>query len=82
MDVFDRAHTRFTDADSRKVMKDITGCNSVENFHSLDDTDRRGFTAEMIDADLSIRQISRITGMTIGKVRKCKRTLAKTACGI
>lgn len=56
------------------------GCSSVEDFQSLNDSNKRGFTAEMVNANLSIRQISRITGMTIGKVRSCKSTIAKTAC--
>lgn len=78
MDAFDHVRARFTDADARRVMEDITGCSSVEDFQSLDDADKRGLAAEMIAAGLSIRQISRITGMTIGKVRGCKGALAKT----
>lgn len=49
-------------------MEDITGCSSAKDFQSLDDADKRCFVAEMIDVGLSIRQISRISGMTIGKV--------------
>lgn len=78
MDVLDHVRTRFTDANAKKVMRDIAGCSSVEDFQLLDDAGKRGFATEMIDAGLSIRQISRITGITIGKVRGCKSAIAKT----
>lgn len=76
LDVFDGARVRFTDADARNIMEDMTGCSSVEDFQALSERDMKFFAGKMIEAGLSIRQISRITGMTIGKVRGCKKPIA------
>lgn len=52
MDVSNHVRTRFTDTDTKKVMEDIMECNSAEGFQSLDDADKRGFAAEMINVSL------------------------------
>lgn len=72
LDVPGRARVRFTDADARRIMGDVAGCSSVGDFQSLGGDEQRRAVRMMIEVGLSIRQVSRITGMTVGKVRGCK----------
>lgn len=78
LDVPGKARVRFTDADARRIMGDIAGCSSTGDFQSLDGEEQRRAVRAMIEAGLSIRQISRIAGMTVGKVRGCKRALPES----
>ena len=61
---------RKTDDDLRAVMKTATGCSNSSAFQRLDRTQRDNGIAALRRAGGSIRQVSRITGTSIGVVRK------------
>lgn len=72
LEVPDKTRARFTDEDAREIIREMTGCLSVADFQSLDDNDKKNYMCEMLGVGLSINQLSRLTGMTVGRIRGCK----------
>ncbi len=71
MDISEMGRPAFADEDARSVIFDVCGCSSVADFQGLDRTDRRKSIRRLSERGLSIRQISRLTGESIGVVRGC-----------
>jgi hypothetical protein len=61
---------RLNDADAKAVMQDVSGCASAAEFQSLCHDERNHYIAELKERGLSIRQISRLTGISFAIVRK------------
>ena len=68
---FDSAY-RPTDADMRRAMLEACGCASAADFQRLPREERDAALAEMRRRGGSIRQVSRLTGVGTGVVRRCK----------
>lgn len=67
----DVASTRsLTDADLRKVMVRVSGCMTASEFQQLAREERNLALMEMRRAGGSIRQVSRLTGISVGIVRR------------
>jgi len=58
------------DADALKIIENVSGCKNISEFQSLDKGQRDRCIAELKTNGLSIRQISRLTGVSFGIVRK------------
>ena len=69
MDVSDEAR-RINDADGAAIMQSVSSCANAAEFQSLDTTQRDRFVKELRQRGLSIRQISRLTGVSFGIIRK------------
>ena len=61
---------RPTDADMRQIMLDICGCASTADFQRLAKDERDRALAEMRNRGGSIRQVSRLTGVGTGIIRR------------
>jgi putative transposase len=61
---------RLTDEQAKKVMTKISKCNNVSEFQTLDIKKRDNYIRAFKENDMSVRQISRLTGMNFGIVRK------------
>ena len=61
---------RLNDDDARKIIKKISKCENVSEFQSLEVKDRDKYLKMMKNKGLSIRQISRLTGISKGVVEK------------
>ena len=59
-----------TDADARNLMERISGCLNASEFQRLDKAQRDAALAAMRLAGASIRQVSRVTGIGTGIVRR------------
>ena len=70
LDVADKPTIRFTDEQARAAMKRITGCGSVSEIQSLTPIVRDKAIRKLRDSHLSLRQISRLTGVSLMIVRK------------
>jgi len=68
IDVSDDAN-RINDTDGASIVQAVSGCISVSEFQSLDISERDRLIRELRDKGLSIRQISRLTGISVGIVR-------------
>ena len=64
---------RFTDTEAKGVMKSISKCDTVEEFQKLGSQDRVKSIKKLKAEGISIRQISRLTGVSKGLVEKALR---------
>jgi len=67
MDVSAEARN-INDADGAAIMQSVSNCASSAEFQSLDASQRARFIKELKQRGLSIRQISRLTGVSFGIV--------------
>ena len=70
LDVSDKAITRVTDEQASVLIKKIAKCDNVSDFQNLDIVKRDKYLKKLKDKGLSIRQLSRLTGISISIVRK------------
>jgi putative transposase len=61
---------RMTDAEAKIVVKEVSGAESTTDFLRLSELDRKVFIKKLKERGLSIRQISRVTGVSKGIVEK------------
>ena len=63
LDVSDKAITRVTDEQASVLIKKIAKCDNVSDFQNLDIVTRDKYLKKLKDKGLSIRQLSRLTGI-------------------
>ncbi len=63
---------RITDEAAVSVLADISGCHDPSAFQLLPSETQQSLTRRLLDRGVSIRQASRITGLSIWSVRKCR----------
>lgn len=61
---------RLSDNDARKIIKKVSGCSNVVEFGLLELKQRDAYIKKLKNKGLSIRQISRLTGVSFAIVRK------------
>ena len=62
--------SRITDAEGKALINKISGCSNAEEFLKLDEKKREEYIREIRSKGMSIRQISRLTGVSIGVIRR------------
>lgn len=60
---------RISDDDARKIIKKIAGCNSATELQLYSQEERNKCIKKMKNKGLSIRQISRLTGISFAIIR-------------
>lgn len=70
LDMPERLSRRLTDEDAAVVIKRISGCGSSAEFQELSVEKRDRFPPIILEAGVSVRQASRLTGVSVGIVRK------------
>ena len=63
---------RLNDIDAQKIIKHISKCTNANEFQRLDIKTRDEYIKKLREKGLSIRQISRLTGITYGVIRTLK----------
>ena len=53
-----------------RINKNISKCSNVSEFQQLEEKKRQRYIKKFKEKGVSIRQISRLTGVTVGIVRK------------
>ncbi len=66
----DKQKFRISENDAIKIIRKISKCNNATEFQKLSDKDRGKYIKKLKDNGLSIRQISRLTGISKGIVEK------------
>jgi hypothetical protein len=61
---------RLNDTDGLAIMQSVSNCSNSSEFQSLETTRRDLYIKALKQKGLSIRQISRLTGISFGIVRK------------
>ena len=59
-----------TDEQAKNVIKKISGCDNIEQFQKLPGDKQNEYVKRFRNKNISIRQISRLTGVSMGIVRK------------
>ena len=70
LEVEDTPKIRVTDEQAKRIIKTVSKCENSTEFQSLDSKLRDEYIAILKQNGLSIRQISRLTGISFGVVRK------------
>ena len=70
LDVSDKAIIRVTDEQAKLLMKKISKCEDVASFQNLDTIKRDKCLRKLRENGVSIRQLSRLTGISVGIIRK------------
>lgn len=61
---------RLSDNDAMKIIREVSKCESATEFQTLDPNDRDKYIRKLKNKGLSIRQISRLTGISKGIVER------------
>lgn len=70
LDISENVVIRVTDEQASVLMRKIAKCENATEFQNLDPIKRDKYLKKLRDAGVSIRQLSRLTGISIGIVRK------------
>lgn len=70
LDVNKHVAMRLTDEQASKLMRRIAKCDNATQFQSLDPATRDRCLMRLREKGVSIRQLSRLTGISIGIIRK------------
>lgn len=70
LDVPDKAIVRVTDEQARVLIKKVSKCDTVSDFQCLDTVTRDKCLKKLREKGLSIRQLSRLTGISFSIIRK------------
>ena len=70
LDIADKLRIRITDEQARDAVKKISGCDNVAEFQKLTPINRDKAILKLRDQHLSLRQISRLTGVSLTIVRR------------
>ena len=66
----DQPAIRITDDEAKAIMQQLTRCQSVADFQRLTPADQKKAAKKLKNAHLSIRQISRLTGLNTMVIRR------------
>ena len=61
---------RINDSDAKKIIKRVSKCDNATEFQELSQEKRDKFIKKLKENGLSVRQISRLTGISKGIVEK------------
>ena len=70
LDMPERPDRRLTDKDAAAAIERISGCSSPSAFQALPPDERDRFFPPILEAGVSVRQASRLTGIPVGVVRR------------
>ena len=70
LDISETAARRMTEEEAERTMQKLSHCKNAAEFQALPVKDRDSYLRRMLEAGVSIRQASRITGVSPGIVRK------------
>ena len=73
LDVPDVMRRRVTDQQAKQLMVIISKCANVTDFQALNVEDRNNCIREMKESGMTLRQISRMTGVPYYAVQKMTR---------
>lgn len=75
MDIYPVKHTFVSDEKGKELIRIISGCTNVSEFQKLERNERNLYIQKLKEAGMSIRQISRLTGVSksvVGAVQSSK----------
>lgn len=70
IDISEKQVTRVTDEQAKLLIKKVSKCDNVSDFQNLETSKRDKYLKKLKEKGLSIRQLSRLTGVSFSIVRK------------
>lgn len=70
MDISDKAIVRVTDEQAKELIRKVAKCNNASDFQRLETSQRDKYLKKLRDKGVSIRQLSRLTGVSFSVIRK------------
>ena len=70
LDVSDKTTVKVTDEQAKEIIEKVSKCKNVAEFQTLSTSNRDKYLKKLREKGLSIRQISRLTGVSFNIVRK------------
>ena len=70
LDIEEQEKKRLTDEEAKRIMAEKYHCGSASEFQAADKTTQEKILLSLLSSGGSLRQISRLTGATIGNIRK------------
>ena len=70
LEMEDKSYVRLTDEQAKRIIQMSSGCSNASEFQRLSEYDKEKYLIEFKNKGLSIRQASRLTGVSFGLVRK------------
>lgn len=70
LDVSDKTNVKVTDEQAKEMIEKVSKCKNVAEFQTLSTTNRDKYLKKLREKGLSIRQLSRLTGVSFNVVRK------------
>ncbi len=70
LEIEERGNIRLTDEQAKYIIEMCSGCKNVSEFQQLSKENIEKYLEEFKNRGLSIRQVSRLTGVSFGLVRK------------
>ena len=71
MEISESEKKRITDEQAKKLIVAVSGCQNAAAFQKLPTARRDSAIRVLLESGVSIRQASRLTGISVGMVRKC-----------
>ena len=72
LEMRDTPPKRVTDQQAKQILQKYTGCDSASAFQALSTAERDKYIHKLKKVGLSVRQISRLAGMTYYVIQKAK----------
>lgn len=72
MDISNKVNSRVTDEQAKELIQKIAKCESASDFQHLETIKRDKYLKKLREKGVSIRQLSRLTGVSFGVVRKAQ----------
>ena len=70
LELDEKENIRLTDEQAKAIIEVSSGCRNVTEFQALPKAEQEKLIEEFKNKGLSIRQVSRLTGVSFGLVRK------------
>ena len=70
LELEEKEAVRLTDEQAKRIIEMSSGCSNASEFQQLSECDKEEYLNEFKNKGLSIRQVSRLTGVSFGLVRK------------
>ena len=70
LDIEEQEKKRLADGEAKRIMAERYHCGSASEFQAADKTSQEKILRSLLSSGGSLRQISRLTGATIGNIRK------------
>ena len=70
LDVPEKSEIRLTDEQASVLMLKLSKCQNATQFQELEPTKQEKYLRKLRQEGVSIRQLSRMTGISIGVIRK------------